>query len=52
MPGGWGGSYWFSQVMSSSNRSAFVSAAVNAVNTYGLDGIDIDWVRFEVYKNF
>ncbi|KAH8096611.1 glycoside hydrolase family 18 protein [Cristinia sonorae] len=42
--GGWGGSYWFSQVMSSSgNRSAFVNAAVNAVNTYGLDGIDIDW---------
>ncbi|THH29871.1 hypothetical protein EUX98_g4306 [Antrodiella citrinella] len=41
--GGWDGSYWFSQVMSSGNRSAFVNAAVSAVNTYGLDGIDIDW---------
>jgi len=41
--GGWGGSYWFSQVMSSGNRSTFVNAAVSAVNTYGLDGIDIDW---------
>lgn len=43
--GGWGGSYWFSQAVSSSaNRSTFVNAAVSAVNTYGLDGIDIDWV--------
>ncbi|KAL4245784.1 glycosyl hydrolase 18 family protein [Abortiporus biennis] len=42
--GGWGGSQFFSQVMSSSgNRSTFVNAAVGAVNTYGLDGIDIDW---------
>ncbi|KAI0076958.1 glycoside hydrolase family 18 protein [Panus rudis PR-1116 ss-1] len=42
--GGWGGSYWFSQAMSSSgNRSTFVNACVSAVNTYGLDGIDIDW---------
>ena len=37
--GGWGGSYWFSQAMSTAaNRSTFVNAAVNAVNTYGLDG--------------
>ncbi|KIP06174.1 glycoside hydrolase family 18 protein [Phlebiopsis gigantea 11061_1 CR5-6] len=42
--GGWDGSYWFSQAVSSSaNRSTFVNAAVSAVNTYGLDGIDIDW---------
>lgn len=42
--GGWGGSYWFSQAMSSAaNRTTFVNAAVNAVKTYGLDGIDIDW---------
>ncbi|KAF8994877.1 glycoside hydrolase superfamily [Cyathus striatus] len=42
--GGWGGSYWFSQsVSSSSNRTKFVNALVSAVNTYGLDGIDIDW---------
>ncbi|GJE87344.1 glycoside hydrolase family 18 protein [Phanerochaete sordida] len=42
--GGWGGSYWFSQAMSSAaNRTTFVNAAVSAVNTYGLDGIDIDW---------
>ncbi|KAI0774706.1 glycoside hydrolase family 18 protein [Trametes elegans] len=42
--GGWSGSYWFSQTMSSaSNRSTFVNACVSAVNTYNLDGIDIDW---------
>ncbi|KAI0694388.1 glycoside hydrolase family 18 protein [Cerioporus squamosus] len=42
--GGWGGSYWFSQAMSSSaNRTTFVNACVSAVNTYNLDGIDIDW---------
>ena len=37
--GGWGGSYWFSQTMSSSaNRTTFVNACVSAVNTYNLDG--------------
>ncbi|KAI0940229.1 hypothetical protein AcV5_001393 [Taiwanofungus camphoratus] len=42
--GGWGGSHYFSQAVgSSSNRSTFVKACVNAVNTYNLDGIDIDW---------
>ncbi|EIN11117.1 glycoside hydrolase family 18 protein [Punctularia strigosozonata HHB-11173 SS5] len=42
--GGWGGSYYFSQAMSTSaNRTKFVNAAVSAVNTYGLAGIDIDW---------
>ncbi|RDB17715.1 Chitinase A1 [Hypsizygus marmoreus] len=42
--GGWGGSYWFSQVVSSSaNRSKFNNALVGAVNSFGLDGIDIDW---------
>ncbi|KAM5542384.1 hypothetical protein V8D89_003843 [Ganoderma adspersum] len=42
--GGWGGSYWFSQAMSTSaNRTTFVNACVSAVNTYSLDGIDIDW---------
>lgn len=42
--GGWGGSYYFSQAVSSSaNRTTFVNACVSAVNTYGLDGIDIDW---------
>ncbi|EPS92655.1 hypothetical protein FOMPIDRAFT_1100155, partial [Fomitopsis schrenkii] len=41
--GGWSGSYWFSQVMNSSNNAAFVQTCVNAVNTYNLDGIDIDW---------
>ncbi|TFK52796.1 glycoside hydrolase family 18 protein [Heliocybe sulcata] len=42
--GGWGGSYWFHNAMSSSsNRTTFVNAAVSAVNTYGLAGIDIDW---------
>ncbi|EJF62190.1 glycoside hydrolase family 18 protein [Dichomitus squalens LYAD-421 SS1] len=42
--GGWGGSYYFSQAMSTSaNRTTFVNACVSAVNTYNLDGIDIDW---------
>lgn len=42
--GGWSGSQWFSQsVGSSSNRKKFVDACVSAVNTYNLDGIDIDW---------
>ncbi|KAI8989856.1 glycoside hydrolase family 18 protein [Trametes punicea] len=42
--GGWDGSYWFSQTMSTAaNRSTLVNACVSAVNTYNLDGIDIDW---------
>ncbi|KAI0089280.1 glycoside hydrolase family 18 protein [Irpex rosettiformis] len=42
--GGWGGSTYFSQAVSSSSaRSTFVNAASSAVKTYSLDGIDIDW---------
>lgn len=42
--GGWGGSYWFSSACSSSgNRATFTNALKNAVITFGLDGIDIDW---------
>ncbi|KAG7443203.1 glycoside hydrolase family 18 protein [Guyanagaster necrorhizus] len=42
--GGWGGSYWYSQAVSSpANRSTFTNALSSAVSTYGLDGIDIDW---------
>ncbi|KAI0758172.1 glycoside hydrolase family 18 protein [Fomes fomentarius] len=42
--GGWSGCKWFSQTMSSAaNRTTFVNACVSAVNTYSLDGIDIDW---------
>ncbi|KAF8589507.1 glycoside hydrolase family 18 protein [Ramaria rubella] len=42
--GGWGGSTYFSHAVSSStNRTTFMNACVSAVNTYGLDGIDIDW---------
>ncbi|KAH9947184.1 glycoside hydrolase family 18 protein [Amylocystis lapponica] len=40
---GWDGSKYFSQAMSPSNVSTFVNACVDAVNTYDLDGIDIDW---------
>ncbi|KAJ3917264.1 glycoside hydrolase family 18 protein [Lentinula edodes] len=41
---GWGGSVYFSQcVASAANRTTFVNTLVSAVNTYGLDGIDIDW---------
>ncbi|KIM37879.1 glycoside hydrolase family 18 protein [Hebeloma cylindrosporum] len=42
--GGWEGSQWFSHVCSTAvNRMTFVEAVVNAVKTYDLDGIDIDW---------
>ncbi|EJD51005.1 glycoside hydrolase [Auricularia subglabra TFB-10046 SS5] len=42
--GGWGGSYWFSQAVSSAaNRTTFVNSIVSAINTYGLAGVDIDW---------
>ncbi|KAF8178643.1 glycoside hydrolase family 18 protein [Mycena galopus ATCC 62051] len=42
--GGWGGSTYFSQAASTAaNRATFVSALSDAVSTYGLDGIDIDW---------
>ncbi|KAF8628571.1 hypothetical protein AX17_005967 [Amanita inopinata Kibby_2008] len=42
--GGWGGSYYFSHACSTTaNRSTFTNALVNAVHSYGLAGIDIDW---------
>lgn len=42
--GGWGGCYWFSQACSTAaNRTTFCNALVSAVNTYGLEGIDLDW---------
>ncbi|KZV96514.1 glycoside hydrolase family 18 protein [Exidia glandulosa HHB12029] len=42
--GGWGGSTWFSQAVSSSaNRTTFVNSISSAINTYGLAGVDIDW---------
>ncbi|KAJ2921654.1 hypothetical protein H1R20_g15441, partial [Candolleomyces eurysporus] len=42
--GGWGGCYWFSQACSTaSNRTKFVKALIDAVKTYDLDGIDLDW---------
>ncbi|KAF9458111.1 glycoside hydrolase family 18 protein [Collybia nuda] len=42
--GGWGGSHYFSSATSSSaNRTTFTNALKSAVNTFGLDGIDIDW---------
>ncbi|KAJ3971990.1 glycoside hydrolase family 18 protein [Lentinula raphanica] len=42
--GGWGGSVYFSQcVGSAANRTTFLNTLVSAVNTFGLDGIDIDW---------
>ncbi len=37
--GGWGGSTWFSQAMSSSaNRTTFKNSLTSAVNSFGLDG--------------
>ncbi|KAJ6589902.1 glycoside hydrolase family 18 protein [Mycena vulgaris] len=42
--GGWGGSTFFHQAASTAaNRATFVSALSNAVSTFGLAGIDIDW---------
>ncbi|GLB44487.1 putative glyco_18 [Lyophyllum shimeji] len=42
--GGWGGSYWFSNaVKTQANRTQFIHALVEAVNSFGLDGVDIDW---------
>ncbi|KAF5376626.1 hypothetical protein D9615_007898 [Tricholomella constricta] len=42
--GGWGGSYWFSNaVINATNRTKFNDALVGAVQSFGLDGIDIDW---------
>ncbi|KAJ7287158.1 glycoside hydrolase [Mycena rebaudengoi] len=42
--GGWGGSVWFHQAAgTAATRATFVAALVNAVSTFGLDGIDIDW---------
>ena len=44
--GGWGGSQYFSQAASSAaNRSKFIGSMSSAVKTYGLAGVDIDWVR-------
>jgi chitinase len=42
--GGWDGSKYFSQAVSNPTTTAtFVNNIKNAVNTYGVDGIDIDW---------
>ncbi|KAK1231965.1 hypothetical protein PQX77_004915 [Marasmius sp. AFHP31] len=41
--GGWGGSRWFSQATQDQNRRTFVNAMVNAVQSFNLDGLDIDW---------
>ncbi|KIY48719.1 glycoside hydrolase [Fistulina hepatica ATCC 64428] len=42
--GGWSGSYWFSQAMSNDdNRGKLVKSLLDAVSTFSLDGIDIDW---------
>ena len=38
--GGWSGCHWYSQAMSTtSNRAKLVNNLVEAVNTYGLDGV-------------
>ncbi|BGP14946.1 hypothetical protein JCM10213_007252 [Rhodosporidiobolus nylandii] len=42
--GGWSDSQYFSGAVStSSKRDVFVSSIVSLVNTYNLDGVDIDW---------
>lgn len=38
--GGWSGCHWYSQAMSTaSNRAKLVNNLMEAVNTYGLDGM-------------
>jgi GH18 family chitinase len=41
--GGWTMSQYFSESMSSTYRSGFVSSCVSLVNNIGADGLDIDW---------
>ncbi|KAF8900154.1 glycoside hydrolase family 18 protein [Gymnopilus junonius] len=42
--GGWSGSHWYSQAMSTErNRSKLVKILAETVESYSLDGIDIDW---------
>ncbi|KDR78221.1 hypothetical protein GALMADRAFT_138343 [Galerina marginata CBS 339.88] len=42
--GGWGGCQYYSQACSSSaNRTTFSNSIVSTINSYGLDGVDIDW---------
>lgn len=44
--GGWGGCQYFSSTMSSSpNRGTFIANLKSTVDSYGLDGVDVDWVR-------
>ncbi|PPQ82293.1 hypothetical protein CVT25_008443 [Psilocybe cyanescens] len=41
---GWSGCHWYSQAMSTEvNRSKLVKTLAETVDSYGLDGIDIDW---------
>ncbi|GAA5895066.1 hypothetical protein JCM6882_008275 [Rhodosporidiobolus microsporus] len=42
--GGWSSSQYFSgAVATASRRTAFVQSIVDIVNTYNLDGVDVDW---------
>ncbi|MGM0666992.1 MAG: glycoside hydrolase family 18 protein [Bacteroidota bacterium] len=42
--GGWGGSGGFSDMaISEENRAIFVQSAIDFINEYELDGLDIDW---------
>ncbi|KAF9558513.1 glycoside hydrolase family 18 protein [Agrocybe pediades] len=42
--GGWGGCYYFSQAASTAaNRTKFVASIGSFVNTFNLDGVDLDW---------
>lgn len=42
--GGWDGSKFFSDAVSTpANTATFISNIMRVVNTYGVDGVDIDW---------
>ena len=41
--GGWGAGNFSEMAASEKHRKAFCQSCLNAVNSYGLDGIDLDW---------
>ena len=41
--GGWGAGNFSEMAASERHRKAFCKSCLDAVNTYGLDGIDLDW---------
>ena len=50
--GGWDGSVYFSSSFATStNRTAFVNSVVNMVNTYGFEGVELEYVYLIRYDH-